>query len=136
VKKIGIVGSRRRNQEADFKAVFDAFVELYDIGDQIVSGGCHQGADQFAEIIAEKGNISILIHYPDTSKLESDIPQRWAWAKINYARNTLISDDSDVMIAAVAPDRKGGTEDTIKKFCKKNKKTEKELIKERKLVLV
>ena len=44
---------------------------------------------------------------------------RWAYAEINYARNTLIARDADELIAVVAEDRKGGTEDTIKKFLKK-----------------
>ena len=45
---------------------------------------------------------------------------RWAYAEINYARNTLIARDADDLIAVVAEDRKGGTEDTIKKFLKKS----------------
>jgi len=36
------------------------------------------------------------------------------------ARNTLIANNCDILIACVSPDRTGGTEDTIKKT--KNKK--------------
>ncbi len=61
---------------------------------------------------------------------------RAAYAVINYARNKLIARDADVLIACVAEDRKGGTEDTIKHFCKKLGKSEKQLIAEGKLVLV
>ena len=35
-----------------------------------------------------------------------------------FVRNGDIAKDSDVLIACVAPDRTGGTEDTIKKFLK------------------
>ena len=120
-KTIGIVGSRRRNSNKDFQMVFDKFFDLYEINDKICSGGCPKGADAFAEIIANTQGISIIIHYPDKSKLDSILMKknpRAAYAIINYARNTLIAKDSDVLIACVADDRKGGTEDTIKKFVK------------------
>ena len=47
----------------------------------------------------------------------------FSYAKANYERNTLIARDSDVLIAVVAPDRKGGTEDTIKKWNRFHKET-------------
>jgi len=56
--------------------------------------------------------------------LPKPVPQgspRWAYAKANYERNTLVAGDSDVLISCVAPDRTGGTEDTIKKFIKQGK---------------
>jgi hypothetical protein len=136
MKYIGIIGSRRRNTKEDFELVLKTFMDIYKIGDQIVSGGCKKGADNFAQIISRTANIPITEHLPDESKLDRTLPIRIAYAQINYARNGLISNDSDVIIACVAPDRKGGTEDTIQKFCRKNKKSEKLLILERKLVLV
>ena len=48
--------------------------------------------------------------------------------KMFYARNDLIVKDSDILIAQVAEDRKGGTENTIKYFIKKYKKGEENLI--------
>ena len=39
---------------------------------------------------------------------------RWQAADRYYARNQRIVDDSDRVIAFVAPDRTGGTEDTIR----------------------
>ena len=120
-KVIGIIGSRRRDNEEDYKQVYNEFKKWYDEGDKICSGGCPKGGDRFAEIIARKlgltiENGSLIIHYPKKPKTGSP---RWAWAQANYERNTLVANDSDVLIACVAPDRKGGTEDTIKKWIKR-----------------
>ena len=115
---IGIVGSRRRDSEADYKLCEEAFLKIYKEGDIIVSGGCRQGGDRFAEIIRDKFKVPMEIHYPDKSKLDPVKMEKnikLAYAEINYARNTLIANDADVIIAVVAPDRKGGTEDTLKK---------------------
>ena len=128
MKNIGIVGSRRRDTEEDFKACEKAFLSIYEEGDCIVSGGCPKGGDKFAEIIAKKINLpkeNLIIHYPDKTKLDPEKLKKnpkWAYAEINFARNTLIAKDSDVLIAVVASDRKGGTEDTIKKADKMGKK--------------
>lgn len=40
---------------------------------------------------------------------------RWQAAERFYARNQRIVDDTDLVIAFVAPDRTGGTEDTIRR---------------------
>lgn len=121
--KIGIVGSRRRNTDEDKQKVRETlltFLSTYPyLGITLISGGCPLGADRFAEELAEELNIPITIHYPNKSNLKSN--SKWAWAEINYARNTLIAQDSDILIACVAEDRKGGTEDTIKKFQKMGK---------------
>ena len=121
-KVIGIIGSRRRDNREDFNQVYNEFKKWYDEGDKICSGGCPKGGDRFAEIIARrlgltKENGGLIIHYPKKPRPGSP---RWAWAKANFERNTLVANDSDVMIACVAPDRKGGTEDTIKKWFKVN----------------
>jgi hypothetical protein len=115
MKNIGIVGSRRRDAEADYILVRDKFLEVYEYGDTIVSGGCKQGADRFAELFALWYKIPITIHRPEP--VPSGSP-RWAHTKANYARNTLIAQDSDILIACVSEDRKGGTENTIKSFKK------------------
>jgi len=110
MKVIGIVGSRKRNELKDFDKVEACFLSVYQNGDSIVSGGCPKGGDRFAELLAEKYKAPIVIYEAD-----------WKLGKhAGFLRNTDIAKDADVLIACVAPDRKGGTEDTIKKF-KKNK---------------
>jgi len=112
LKTIGIVGSRRRNTASDFKIVGYAFGKVYNPGDTIVSGGCPRGADNFAEEIAWTFNIPIKIHKADWQKYGKGA---------GFIRNTYIAEDADILIACVAQDRKGGTEDTIRKFKKKFK---------------
>lgn len=128
--KIGIVGSRRRNSPQDKEQVeytLTLFL-LQSIDDVvIISGGCPLGADRFAEELAEKYHIPITIHKPNKSKLPNN-PQKYHYREINYARNELIARDSDYLIACVAPDRKGGTENTIEHFLKTFKKPHKNLI--------
>ena len=104
---IGIIGSRRRNTDEDFEKVEKVFLEIYKQGDSICSGGCTRGGDYFAEVIAQKHNIPIKI-----------FPANWKqYGRIaGFKRNTNIAETSDVIIACVAPDRTGGTEDTLKKF--------------------
>lgn len=106
-KVIGIVGSRRRNTGADYDAVLKAFNDVYEKGDTIVSGGCPTGGDAFAEHIAKVSRVDIKIYYAQWHKLGRGA---------GFARNTDIAQDAGVLIACVAPDRKGGTEDTIRKF--------------------
>jgi len=110
MKKIGIVGTRRRNSGIDQKATREKFFEIYQDGDWIVSGGCPQGGDRFAEKIAKDYGIPIIIFYPNWKKYGRGA---------GIVRNLDIAINSDVLIACVAEDRKGGTEDTIKKFLNK-----------------
>lgn len=111
MKRIGIVGSRRRNTNADYAAVHNELNSHYEAGDWLVSGGCPQGADNFAEKIAKAQGYPILIFYPD-------------WKGVGkyagFKRNTDIALNSDILIACVAEDRTGGTEDTVKKFIARN----------------
>jgi hypothetical protein len=123
-RAIGIVGSRRRDTEEDLFLCRIQFLKLYRDGDMIVSGGCKQGGDRFAEIFVDELGIRdthFICHLPNKNELDPELLKkvpRAAYAKINYARNTLIAIDSTHLIAVPAPDRKGGTEDTIKKFIK------------------
>lgn len=112
MKKIGIVGSRRRDNSWDYKECFDVFNEVYKHGDMLVSGGCPKGGDAFAIRIARAKGLSITIHYPDWEGKGKSA---------GFQRNTLIANDCDVLIAVVAADRKGGTEDTIVKCNNQNK---------------
>lgn len=119
--KLGIVGSRRRATGKDLILIKKRVGELQP--EMIISGGCSEGADHFAEMIARELGIPITIYYP---KLDST--KRYAYhevVKAMYARNLLIAQNSDHLIALVAPDRKGGTENTIGFF--KNTHQEEEL---------
>jgi len=108
-KVIGIIGSRRRNNEDDYFAVHDRFYSIYNKGDYICSGGCPKGGDRFAERIAKKSGIPIIIFYPNWDE---------HGRKAGLIRNSDIARVSNVIIACVAEDRTGGTEDTIRKFKK------------------
>ena len=112
MKIIGIVGSRRRNTSADKTKIYQKFLEIYEQGDEIVSGGCPQGADAFAEWIAKVAQVPIKIYYAEWNRLGRGA---------GFARNGSIAKDADVLIACVAEDRTGGTEDTIKKYQKLGK---------------
>jgi len=115
MKNIGIVGSRRRNTVKDYQVIVKAFFKIYKSGDKIISGGCPKGADSFAENIAEVHHIPIKIFYADWKRLGK---------KAGFIRNTDIAEESNVLIACVASDRTGGTEDTIKKFLKNHPKSD------------
>lgn len=112
MKRIAIIGSRRRNTGEDFKKVRDKFFEIYEPGDLIVSGGCPKGGDNFAEFISEDHDIWMVV-WPAIWEIDGKF-RRWA----GFERNTIIAKNGDVLIACVAGDRKGGTEDTITKFKK------------------
>lgn len=117
MKHIGIIGSRRRATQADYSLLFHAFLKLYEPGDCIISGGCPTGGDAFAERIAKALGIPITIIYPPKHLIDKDLQRvnpRAAFAKIAYTRNEWIAQESDVILALVAPDRTGGTEDTLK----------------------
>jgi hypothetical protein len=113
MKTIGIVGSRKRNSKEDFIKCLNALKEIYEEGDYLMSGGCPQGADNFAEQIARELGLTIIIHHANWKKYGK---------RAGIIRNQFIADDCNVLIALVAEDRKGGTEDTVKKVEKKGKK--------------
>jgi len=113
---IGIIGTRRRNEDQDFKKVEQEL--LYQIRQNVdkeiklVSGGCPRGGDRFAEELARKYNLPIILH-------------RAEWGKYGkyagFHRNGDIAKDADILIACVSEDRTGGTEDTIQKYLKMGK---------------
>lgn len=108
MKTIGIVGSRRRNSRNDYCLIAGALEkEASDQIVRIVSGGCKEGGDRFAEVIARDQGLTITIHHADW---------RGASGKFaGFARNGKIAADCDVLIACAAFDRSGGTEDAIRK---------------------
>lgn len=109
MKVIGIVGSRRRSKVDDYWKTLDAFRKTYQDGDQIVSGGCPSGGDYFAEKIAKGEQVPITTHYAKWKKNGK---------AAGFIRNGDIAKQANVLIACVAEDRTGGTEDTIIKFLK------------------
>jgi hypothetical protein len=121
MKKIIIIGTRRRNSDQDYKEIFLEFRQHYEDGDIIVSGACPEGGDRFAELIAEKlglteSNGKLILHRPIKPSFGSP---KWAYTKAFYERNTLVANEAEedsVVIACVHSDRKGGTEDTLKKI--------------------
>ena len=121
MKKIGIIGTRRRNTRTDFIDVKDAFFSVYEDGDWIVSGRCPKGGDAFAEKIAKDFGIPILIFEARWNHKWIEEERKFI-RKYNKAagfiRNTPIAEYSDILISCVHPDRTGGTENTIKKFKK------------------
>lgn len=110
---IGIVGSRRRDSTQDFIKCYHKFLEVYQEEDRVVSGGCPQGGDRFAEIIARKMGLTFIVHYPNWNGP--------AGRGAGIVRNTQIAQDCSILIALVADDRTGGTEDTVKKALKLGK---------------
>lgn len=127
---IGIVGTRRRDSiHTDFPKVKEALFAIFQDGsngDTLVSGGCPSGGDRFAEILAKNEQIPIMIYYAKWSKYGKHA---------GFIRNGFIATLADKLIACVAPDRTGGTEDTIKKFLAKFKLTETEAIEKGVLIL-
>lgn len=126
-KVIGIIGTRRRDTEDDIVVTTNAFLRVHKAGDTIVSGGCPQGGDRFAERTARAFAIPIKIH-----------PAEWTkyGRSAGFKRNQYIADDATVLIACVAPTRMGGTEDTIRKYLRKLALSETQAIQQGLLILV
>lgn len=111
---LGIVGSRRRNSESDKNLIREQLKVFLKLNKKIVlvSGGCPKGADRFAEELAKEFDLEIIIYRPDLTGCK----QGWEFTKRYYERDKLIAERSNVLIACVASDRKGGTEKTIQHF--------------------
>lgn len=103
--KVGIVGSRKRDDKENVYALVDSL----DKDDIVVSGGC-RGVDTWAESRAKKRGLQVMIFKPDLTDVKNN------YDRINryYERNKKIVENSDVVYAFVSKDRKGGTENTIK----------------------
>lgn len=102
---IGIVGSRRREDKEAVHKLVDSLKPT----DVVISGGC-RGVDSWATERAQQRGMSVKVFKPDMSNLKD----HWELTKRYYARNKLIAENSDILYAFVSPDRKGGTEVTIK----------------------
>ena len=112
---IGIVGSRRRKSEEDQNLVREVVYgqKLRHLDLELVSGGCPVGADNFAEQAAAEHDVPMTRHLPI-------FPPNWQpkhrgeAAEPYYKRNKKIAQSIQVLYCLVAPNRKGGTENTIK----------------------
>jgi len=104
--KVGVIGSRKFQSSKSVKAL----VSSLPIGSIVISGGC-AGPDSWAEEAARAIGFEVSIFLPSLPPKGSP---RHAFTKAFYERNRLIAENSDILHAFVSPDRKGGTEYTIK----------------------
>jgi predicted Rossmann fold nucleotide-binding protein DprA/Smf involved in DNA uptake len=103
---VGIVGSRRWKS----RAAVETLVNTLSPNTTVVSGGA-RGVDSWAAEFARKRGLKVIEFLP---VLPSNGNPRWEYTKAYHARNRQIAEHSHVVYAFVAPDRKGGTENTIK----------------------
>jgi predicted Rossmann fold nucleotide-binding protein DprA/Smf involved in DNA uptake len=104
--RIGIVGSRRRTDREGI----ETYIAQLAPETVVITGGA-RGPDRWAEEAARARGLTVTVHKPDLQGTRS----RWHAADRYHARNQRIVDDSDRIVAFVAPDRTGGTEDTIRR---------------------
>jgi hypothetical protein len=110
-----MVGSRRRTDRETIETAIGGLP----IGTVVITGGA-RGPDRWTEQAARKRGLEVIVHEPDLGGVRT----RWQAAERFYARNQRIADDSDLVIAFVAPDRTGGTEDTIRRAVRAGKPVE------------
>ncbi len=123
---VGIVGSRRRNSAKDFGKLILKLRQLErETGkeiNKIVTGDCKKGGDEFARNIADMFGYECEVKYkrdPETGEIieKRFIPDYFMFTKVCYKRNEeIVEEPLDYLIALVACDRTGGTENTIKHF--------------------
>jgi YspA, cpYpsA-related SLOG family len=104
-RHVAIVGARRRTD----RETVDRVVAGLPADVVIVSGGA-KGPDTWAEEGARKRGLATKKFHPDLAGAES----QGAITRRYHARNQQIVDAADAVFALVVPDRKGGTEDTIR----------------------
>jgi YspA, cpYpsA-related SLOG family len=113
--RIGVVGSRRRT---DREAVEACIAELSP--ETVVVTGGARGPDQWAEAAARARGLAVVVQRPDLQ----GVKVYYQAAQHHYDRNQRIIDDCDRVIAFVASDRTGGTEDTIRRAGRAGKPVE------------
>lgn len=105
--RVGVVGSRRFSCRASVSALVSALPS----GSVVVSGGC-RGVDSWAVASARARGLAVREFLPDLAGASGlsyhQICERY------YARNRLIAESCDVLVAFVSSDRRGGTENTIR----------------------
>lgn len=120
---LGVVGSRERCSKQDYELVENRILSFYDTHERnliIVSGGCREGADKFAEDVAKTYGIPILILYPDKQNSPDSGDYKKDYANLAYSRNTEIAKQSDVLIALTSKNSRG-TNHTVSEFEKYRK---------------
>ena len=103
---VGIVGSRRRQDQEKVELLVNELPE----DTTIISGGC-EGVDRWAISAARERGMKTMEFYPYHPPPDSP---KWEFTKAFHLRNQRIAENSDIIYAFVAHDRKGGTENTIK----------------------
>lgn len=114
---VAVIGSRRRDEDSDRGQVLRAAVAVLEreVGLRpvvFVSGGCRKGADRHIELFVEAANLMLVRFLP------RDVPEgspHWIRTRALHDRNTRIVTLAGEVLAQVAPDRTGGTEDAVKK---------------------
>lgn len=122
-RRVGIVGSRRRSTLTDRKIVLRLVDWLIDQEASrgrlvLVSGGCENGADSFAETAARINERQIVVFPIDKKGATS----RWEFTERAYERNEKIARESEELFCLVSSDRTGGTENTISHAIKLGKR--------------
>lgn len=80
----------------------------------VVSGGC-RGVDTWAAEAARAWGLEVVEHKPRFPATPNGRKMEYGeMVRAYYNRNLRIVQDADVVYAFVAPDRRGGTENTIK----------------------
>lgn len=110
MKHVAIIGARRRT---DRGTVYRLVASLPP--DTVVVSGGAIGPDTWAEEAAHKRGLGVKIFRPDLVGAKS----RGAVTRRYHARNQQIVDAADEVFALVAPNRRGGAEDTIKRAQRK-----------------
>ena len=78
----------------------------------IVSGGCPQGADAFAEDAARLFEPPLdMVVFPIDKK---GTTTKWEFTQKAFERNRLVAEKCSELFALISEDRTGGTENTIK----------------------
>lgn len=119
--KLGVVGSRNWPSKDFVVGTISACLRKYPSVTTLVSGGQPKGVDGWAAEYARKHEMPIVeylpAHYYDSSdeRYEPYHPRNY------HARNTLIADDSDILLAFCWESSRG-TMDTYKKALARNKK--------------
>jgi hypothetical protein len=110
MKYVAIVGSRARTDPE----TVDRIVAAMPADTIIVSGGA-PGPDTWAEEAARKYGLVVKVIRPDLKGARNQNQRTRRY----HRRNQLIVDAADEVFALVAPHRKGGTEDTIRRAQRK-----------------
>ena len=106
MKHVAIVGSRSRT---DPQTVERLVAELP--ADTVIVSGGAPGPDTWAEEAARRRGLPVHIFRPDLE----DARSQGQVTRRNHRRNQRNLDAADEVIALVAPERRGGTEDTIRR---------------------